>query len=90
MPWQQYADEGKRVVGDDEAPPADIPRVSPKYVVSATVPVRPVAPLNMVEMEPWSAHGHITTSHGFGVKFPLPKNPKVDVLVFSGEGDVLN
>ena len=59
-----------------------MPRVSPKHVVSTTVPVKPVA-VNTIAMETLSARYHRrATSSGFEGKFPLPKKPKVDIPVF--------
>ena len=52
---------------------------------------RPTAPVGLVEMDPLVARGHrSSTSRGHGVRFPLPKNPKVDVLMFNGSGDIFN
>ena len=81
----------KRVAGDEEALPAKTPKVSPKYVVPAIAPVRPSVPVNTVEMEPWSSRHHRTsTSQGIGRKFPVLETPKIDILVFKGDEDVLN
>ena len=41
--------------------------------------------------DPRATHGNrYATPRNQGVRFPLPKNPKIDVPVFNGSGDVLN
>jgi len=60
----------KGVVGVEEAPPAVIPKVSPKYVCPSMVPLRPTALGGLVEMDPWAARGHRSfPSRGGGVRF---------------------
>ena len=81
----------KQVAGDKEAPPPETPRVSRKYVIPAAVLVKPSASVDPVEGDPWSARCHKTLApRGSGGKFSLPKSPKMDVLAFKGDGDVLH
>jgi len=62
-----------------------------KFVVPATVSVKPTTVENTVEMETASAPYHkMPPSRGFGGKFSLPENRKFDIPVFKGDGDVLN
>ena len=90
-PRHQPPDKGKGVIGVEEAQPVETPRVSPKYMIHPAIPVKQSSLMNPAHGDPWSSHSHrLPPSQGEGNRFPLPKGPKVEILVFKGDCNVLN
>ena len=75
----------------EEASPPETSRVSPKYIVHVTHPMKASTSMYPVEEDPWSTRDHRTSvPRVSGGRFHVPKSLKVEIPVFKGDGYVLN
>ena len=88
-PGSKSHDRGKQAVLEDD--PSSPLRVSLKPRFAMEVPVRRSVADPEGRKEQNSARGLLPNYHqSNNTNIPLPKNLKVDIPVFNGEGDVLN
>ena len=88
-PGSSVQDKEKQAVLDEELPSP--PRINSRPRMVVDVPFRRATanPVGTRDQK-YTRYSWPCPNQGNGTKLPLPKNPKVDIHVFNGEGDVLN